>query len=149
MNKADRPGAERLVADLRHTLETRAMAHAATIPKTKTTTRHHSLISPTDNSDQTVPIILTEAVNNRNIDVLYKAILSHLERIRESGLFEEKRRHRLQKKILNILSNRFQSEFTNHLAAEADLNDAIDRIYSGQTNPYKVSAELYKRFIGK
>ena len=148
MNKADRPGAERLVADLRNTLQTQAMVRASATSEGKLSARYHTLTGSED-PDATVPIIQTEAVNNKNIDTLHKAIFDHLKKIRESGFFEQDRRRRLRKKILSILSNRFQTEFVNGLASEDELDYAIDHIASGQSNPYDISAQLFEHFLNR
>ena len=149
MNKSDRPGAERLAADLRHTLETQKMVRTAGTKPAGLPGQRHTLISCEDDSEHTVPIIQTEAINDRNIDTLHAAIGEHVQRIRTSGMFEENRRRRLRKKVMNILNHRFQSEFINHLASEAELDEAIDQIRDGQTNPYTVSARLYDQFLSR
>jgi LAO/AO transport system kinase len=146
MNKADRPGAERLVADLRHTLETQNMVRSARRKTELLSPQRHTLISSGANSEHTTPIILTEAINDRGLDELQLAIKDHAEQIHESGVFDENRRRRLRKKILKILNNRFQTEFVNHLASEDELDLAIKNIRSGATNPYRVSDDLYTRF---
>lgn len=148
MNKADRPGAERLAADLRNTLETQAMARASVRSESDQPSRRHSLVSSVD-PDTIAPIIQTEAINEKNTDTLHRAIFDHLESIRESGFFEQDRRRRLRKKIINIMSNRFKSEFLNGLASEDELDRAIDQIASGDADPYKVSARLYQRFLDR
>ncbi|MCX6833937.1 MAG: hypothetical protein NTW07_02190, partial [candidate division Zixibacteria bacterium] len=149
MNKADRPGAERLVADLRHTLETTQLVAQSRFKAGVLSPQRHTLISRDKGEGDSVPIIQTEAVNNRGIDELHTAITTHLDRIRETGVFDDNRRRRLRKKILNILIHRFQGEFLEHLASEAELDRAIDSIRNGQTNPYKISDQLYRQFLSK
>jgi LAO/AO transport system kinase len=146
MNKADRPGAERLAADLRNTLETQSMVRASAIRSGGLTTQRHALISRDADPEHTAPIIQTEAVNNKNIDTLQDTVLAYVARYTASGQFEARRRRALRKKILNILNNRFRFEFINGLASEAELDAAIDQIRSGQTNPYEIGAQLYGRF---
>ncbi len=148
MNKADRPGAERLAADLRNTLETQAMARASIRTDSDRPSRRHALISGVD-PDAIAPIIQTEAINEKNTDTLHRAIFDHLESIRESGFFEQDRRRRLRKKIISIMSNRFKSEFINGLASEDELDRAIDQIASGDADPYKIGARLYQRFLDR
>lgn len=149
LNKADRPGAERLAADLRHTLETQQMVAASRLRSSGLSPQRHTLFSHNDGENHTVPIIQTEAINNRNIDALFDALLDHLERSRKTGLFDQNRRRRLRKKILNILIHRFQGEFLEHLASEAELDQAIDNIRSGHTNPYDISDKLYRQFLSR
>jgi LAO/AO transport system kinase len=147
LNKADRPGAERLAADLRHTLETQLMVARAKFSGLNV--QRHTLVSHDNGENHTIPIIQTEATNGKNVDKLFDAVMGHIEHSHQSGLFERNRRRRLRKKILNILIHRFQGEFLEHLADEAELDRAIDSIRSGQTNPYTVSDQLYRQFINR
>ncbi len=149
LNKADRPGAERLAADLRQTLETRKAATPLASKSGALPTQRHALITCENDLEQELPIIQTEAVTGRNVDALHRAIGDHVNRARESGRFDQNRRSRLRKKILNILNDRFRFEFINHSVSEAELEEAIDRIRAGKTNPYRVGAELYQRFTRK
>ncbi len=124
INKSDRPGSERMVADLRHALETRHMVE-----------------------DQwMVPIVSTVAVKGTNVDNLYSTIFEHVEYQKNSGLFEEHRRGQLKKKVLNILQNRFHREFIECVAGKPELDQSILEITEGRTNPYEVGESLYRQF---
>jgi LAO/AO transport system kinase len=147
LNKADRPGAERLAADLRHTLETQLMAAHARHTAAGLNVQRHTLVSHDNDENHTIPIIQTEATNGKNVETLFTAVMGHLERSRQSGLFDRNRRRRLRKKILNILIHRFQGEFLEHLADEAELDSAIEQIRTGQTDPYTISDQLYRQFL--
>lgn len=124
LNKADRPGADRLAADLKQMLELRA-AKA---------------------DDWITPVILTEAVNNVNVDELHASILGHVEASHKSGRFAEHRRDQIRKKVLSVLKFRLQHELLNNLNARIQLDSVVDEIQSGKTNPFEVGDELYRRF---
>ena len=124
VNKADRPGADRLTQNLKQALETRP--HTA--------------------ESWMIPVLETVAIDNKNIDLLYKTILEHLDFIKSNGQFESKRRKQLHKKILMILKNRFEREFLDLLADKVNFDEIIQSILAGTTNPYAVSDELYARF---
>jgi len=124
VNKADRPGAERMAADLKHTLETKKKSEG----------------------DWAVPIVSTVAVGNKNVDRLKHTISEHLAFLRTNGQFEQHRRSQLKKKILNILKNRFQREFLERLDPETGLEPLVGEILSGATNPFEVGDRLYEQF---
>ncbi|MCK4573757.1 MAG: methylmalonyl Co-A mutase-associated GTPase MeaB [candidate division Zixibacteria bacterium] len=124
VNKSDRPGAERIAADLRTML----------------------LMRKKEEGLWKVPVISTIAVNNENIDKLFKAIEDHVEFHKASGAFESHRREQIKKKILSILKTRFQREFVEHLAENVEFSKIVDEIFSGENNPYRVSEELYESF---
>lgn len=124
INKSDRPGAERLAADLKHTLQTR----------------------PTVEGQWRIPIIQTEAVTGKNLDKLFGAINEHIEFRQANGQIKSHRRVQLKKKIRSILKYRFEREFIGKSVGEEELEQLADRILAGETNPYRVSDELFERF---
>ena len=124
VNKSDRPGSERIVTDLKQTLQA----------KTK------------GESEWSIPIIPTVAVDKKNIDLLHQKISAHLTLIKRTGQFEQHRRQQIKKKILSILRFQFQREFLEQLAKDVDFEAIVDKILKGQTNPFKVGEELYDRF---
>jgi len=124
INKADRPGAERIAADLRMTIDTRRKTH----------------------EDWDIPLVQTEAVTGKGLDSLYEAINSHVAYRRENGSFETHRRDQLERKIRSIVRGRFQNEFLNRLADETKFDLAIKEIRDGKTDPFKIGNKFYDEF---
>lgn len=124
INKADRPGAERIATDLRMTIDTRRKTH----------------------EDWEIPLVQTEAVNGKGLEDLYAAIHKHVDFRRKDGSFDEHRRAQLERKIRNIVKYRFQSEFLDQLTEETRFDRAIDDILAGKTDPFKVGDEFYEEF---
>jgi len=124
VNKADRPGAETMVIDLQHTIKLRKQA---------------------DDGGK-VAVIPTEAVNGRNVDLLYTAIVEHVESAGRSGRFDRHRRGQIRKKILNILKNRFQKEFLDSLGDEFVFEKVVDDIHQHKTDPFTISDRLFEKF---
>lgn len=124
VNKADRPGSEKLAADLRHMLQTRKQTAGM----------------------WKIPIIPTQAVSGQNVDLLFDKIHEHVDHITRSGMFEAHRRDQIRTKVLAILKNRFQRDFIDGLGSDVDFADIIERVYRRQENPYQISDRLYDRF---
>ncbi len=124
VNKADRPGAEKIISELKSTMQM----------------RHRS------EDDWDVPVIATEAVNNKNIDYLFGKLGEYVELAAKTGGFERRRRARIKKKILSILKNRFQNEFIDNLMEKVEFDKFVDDIYEGKTGPYDIGDELYQKF---
>ncbi|HUV31895.1 MAG TPA: methylmalonyl Co-A mutase-associated GTPase MeaB [Acidobacteriota bacterium] len=124
VNKADRPGADRIVSELRQTLDTRKRLAA----------------------EWEVPIIPTQAVTGKNVDALYAAILKHVEVMQAAGQFEAHRREQVRRKILNILKNRFQREFIERVVGRTEFDRIIDDVRNGRTNPFLIGDRLYEEF---
>lgn len=127
VNKSDRPGAERMVAELEYAIDTWKRA----------------------DTERKAPVIATEAVKEKNIDKLYEAINSFIQYARGSGRFETHRRERVSKKVLSVLQNRFKEEFLNRIGTDKRLEELVDDIISGKSNPYAVGEELYQHFQNK
>jgi len=145
INKSDRPGAQRLAADLKYTLDLRQQNKAFA-----SRLRAHALVSlPADTSAHRPPVVQTEATNGKNIDLLHDEITAFIAKGHEKNTFESRRRQRLCVKITAVLNSRFQSEFVSHVAQEGEIEKALDQIISGQTNPYQVADSLYRRFREK
>ncbi len=124
VNKADRPGSDKMVAELRY-----AVRNWKRADKTWDT-----------------PVIATEAANSKNVDKLYETINKFIEHSRTAGRFESRRRAQISKKILAVLQDRFKKEFLDHFEAGAELEEAVQDIMKGKTNPYLAGEELYRKF---
>lgn len=126
VNKSDRPGAERIAAELQQTMDTRKRIEGA----------------------WPVPVVSTDAVSRKGLDRLYAKIIEHVAFTRANGAFEQHRRDQVKRKILHILTNRFQQEFLDHLRERPQFGQAVDRIIRGQADPYSISESLYQAFNG-
>lgn len=124
VNKADRPGSERIITDLENTMKMKSECAGG----------------------WDVPVIATEAINHKNIDVLRDIIAEHVEYSRRSGTFENHRREQVSTRILNVLKSRFERVFFDRLSREVDFEAVVDRIYRGHTNPFLAGNELFEEF---
>ncbi|MBU8933469.1 MAG: methylmalonyl Co-A mutase-associated GTPase MeaB [candidate division Zixibacteria bacterium] len=127
VNKADRPGAERITSELRQAMQLRK----------------------TEDGAWRVPVIPTEAVTRKNVDKLVVKIHDFIEDARSKGRFESHRREQIKKQIVSVLQNRFQRDFVDLLAHEVQFDQIVDEIARGQTDPYAVGERLYRRFSSR
>jgi LAO/AO transport system kinase len=122
VNKADRPGVERVVFDLEQALSNRKKREGV----------------------WTVPVIATEAINGKNVDLLHAKIEQQVEFIRVQGHYSMHRRIQIKKKLMSLLENRVNELIRRKLAQIADLDKIVSDICDGKTDPYTVSRELLK-----
>lgn len=125
VNKADRPGAERIAAELRQAVSARKHRDGA----------------------WAVPVLLTEAINRKNIDKLFAKIHEFVEFSKMNGQFAKHRRRQVERKILSIVRGKFQQDFVNELTSLEEFDRTIDDILEGKTNPFRVGEKLYLRFV--
>ncbi len=127
VNKSDRPGSERIAAELQQAMETRRKTHGTWV----------------------VPVIPTEATAKKNIDKLYTRITEYAAFARSNGMFEKHRREQLKLKVLNIVKARFHQEFLDKLTANSELDHIIEEILKARTDPYAAGEALYRRFAAQ
>lgn len=126
VNKADRDGADRIVADLEVMLGLREKK-----------------------DDETrVPIVATDALREKNVDELLSEIDGLIEQKRASAKFEEDRERQMHGKISRILQNRFLSEASQRFADSGWIEGRISEILAGQDDPYSVADRLYEEALG-
>ncbi len=124
VNKADRPGAERIAHELRYALETKRL--------------------PADS--WRVPIVATEGLIRKGVDKLHAKISEFVAFTKEHGKFESHRRDQIKEQIINVLRYRFECEFIDRVEAGDEFQAQLDRIFQGQTDPYSVGDELYRKY---
>ena len=120
VNKADRPGADKLARALKATLGLRA--HAA------------------DGWDP--PIVRTVAVDGQGIDELDQAIEAHKEHGGRTGALEKKRGQRAAERVRDIVARRCERMVWLERGGERMLADGLARIAAGQTTPYALADEI-------
>jgi LAO/AO transport system kinase len=121
VNKADRPGSDILIAELDSTLHIKR-----------------------EKLEWKLPVIATEAINNKNIDKLLEAIEQHLEYSKSTGHFEIHRREQIKKRILKILQFHVNSLIRDKLTGLVDLDKIAQEIYRGKSDPHTASSEIIR-----
>ena len=120
VNKADRPGADKLARALRATLGLRA--------------------APDDGWEP--PIVRTVAVEGQGIDELDAAIESHKEHGRKTGALARKRGARAAERVRDIVSRRSERRVWIERGGERLLAAGLERIATGETTPYALADEI-------
>lgn len=122
VNKADRPGADRILSELRQMLKMRKA-------------------SP----DQwSIPVVKTIATSTEGIAELHETITKHSEHMRTSGAFDQRRRRQIHKKLTRILQVRFSRIVEERLPESANIEQIIDDIYAGKADPFTASDKILK-----
>jgi LAO/AO transport system kinase len=123
VNKADREGADQMVYDLQSALEMK-----------------------TEKSEWEIPIVATQAVNNKNIDELAGKINDHRKYLEDSGRLTSKRKFQLRKKVEQVILRQIQQDlYTGVLAGQA-LDEVVEKIMNGESDPYTIGQTLYERY---
>jgi LAO/AO transport system kinase len=120
VNKADRPGADRLARAIRSTLRLRNRPDSEWDP----------------------PVVGTVAVEGEGLEELDEAIERHRVFGLESGLFAEKRRQRAAERVRDLVARRLERRVWLDLGGERRLEEALDEIVAGRRSPYATAEEI-------
>lgn len=124
VNKADREGAERMAAELKFISELRN-------PK----------------QEWEYPILTTIATEDKGIDELKAAIISHKEYLKKSGNFELRRKEKMRIRITELIEEKIMEYLNKKAFKKAKLDNLIDKVYAGKLNPFEIADKFVEEFI--
>jgi putative protein kinase ArgK-like GTPase of G3E family len=87
-------------------------------------------------------VITTEAINNKNSDLLLEKILAHIDYSKKTGRFEKHRREQIRSKIYKILRSHLSTIIKDKLEGIVDLDQIVFDIYQHKSDPYTESERL-------
>jgi LAO/AO transport system kinase len=125
VNKADRQGADQMIQELEFISQLR---------KSQTNWRH--------------PILPTEAVNDRGVDELWKAIHSHRHYLEESGDLEANRRRQTRSRVKQLLEAQIRQHLERELLSDAQLDGEVAKILRREASPFQVAEKLFEHIRG-
>lgn len=123
INKADRPGAAKMVSELSIILE---------IKKQKTGWEY--------------PVVTAEAVNGIGVAELKEKIAAHREFLHSDSRFEWHRRRKIKTELIHILDKRLKAYIAEHILPEMILSRYIEQIHAGELNPYDAVEKIMINF---
>jgi LAO/AO transport system kinase len=119
INKADRPGADYLVAELE------GMVHQS--PK---------------QSWWQVPVIATQAVNNVGVAELYEQIECHRRALEQSGMLALKRSKQRRTDLLRTIEHRIMAQVVKQIEHDGQLAGYLEKVEKGEMDPYSAAKEI-------
>jgi LAO/AO transport system kinase len=160
VNKADRPGAEKLRQEIEvtlgirrgnafrnmpahHGLRERAGAARVTLSEAKgTSPEARPLRSAQGDTGWQQPVILTVAAKNDGVPELVEALDRHHAWLAESGTLAERRRRRLLDRTREVVDRATRRWVWEETRADARIAERLDEIVAGRVSPYEVAAEV-------
>ena len=126
INKADRPGADQLSAEV--SLRVEQDMHIK-----------HSDWSPC--------VVKTVAVNDDGVSDLWAAIRAHRDHLEKSGRLLEKRRERTRKETLRMIHNELFKRVRERLQDNGQLDRLVDEILERKRDPYSIMREIVGKWV--
>jgi LAO/AO transport system kinase len=153
VNKADRPGADRLRNELELMLglrSGRAMLHVPAHHGVDLTRRNPAYAArkaahATDAESWTPPVLQTVAVEATGIAEVVEAIDRHFHYLEQSGELQARRRRRLRDRVMNVLETRVRDRLWTDPDTVGWLDEQLPALEAGKSNPFAVADALLAR----
>jgi len=154
VNKADRPGADRLRTELKVMLQVRSgsrrvpqdSAHDAS-PSLTGELKPDVTESHMDRrgSPWLPPVLTAVAVDGPGIPEILAALDSHHESLVATGVLAERRRARLRAKVAEVVDLKIRTRLWGDAATGAWLDTRLAALESGDATPFDVAEEMLQR----
>ena len=153
VNKADRPGADRLRNEIEIMLGMRAGATLKNVPA------HHGVdlsrgnllrqvreAARADDAEQwTPPVLKTVAAKDEGIEELVEALDRHFHYLERSGTLRERRRARLRERVVEVAEDRMRRRLWSDSGTNDWLEARLPALESGEATPFAVADALLAR----
>ncbi|HJQ19627.1 MAG TPA: methylmalonyl Co-A mutase-associated GTPase MeaB [Gemmatimonadaceae bacterium] len=161
VNKADRPGADRLRHELELMLGLRMGEVLKNVPAHhgvqlgRAMTKEEKLaMNPAKAAREsarasedswTPPVLPTVAVKHEGIDGVVDAVDRHFHYLAESGQLHVRRRARLRRRVVEVVESRVRRRLWTDAAIGTWLDEQLPALEAGSRNPFDVADELLSR----
>jgi LAO/AO transport system kinase len=150
VNKADRPGAERvrndieLMLGMRHGLALEAAAHHGVDLKAAANPGKaaREAARRDDATSWTPPVLTAIAHRGEGIGDLVAALDRHAQYLEASGELQERRRRRLRDQVADVAEFRFRQRLWSDPTVQEFVDGMLPRIERGEVSPWSIADEL-------
>ncbi|MEP7000024.1 MAG: methylmalonyl Co-A mutase-associated GTPase MeaB [bacterium] len=155
VNKADRPGADRLRNEIEIMLGMRGGAtmrnvpahHGVDLSQNNILKQVRAAAATDDTTHWTPPVLRTVAVKDEGITELMAALDRHFRYLEESGTLRERRRTRLRDRVVEVV----EAKVRHRLWSDADTNkwleDRLADLETGAATPFGIANDLLARSV--
>jgi GTPase len=149
VNKADRPGAPRLVKELRQALHLRAGSALKDIPAhhgvdlSRVMKRERTKDAPPPEPDGwSVPVLTTTALTDEGVPELLTAIADHRAWLERGGQLEQRRRERAAIRIRDVVDRELRRVSWRSPVTRTLLDSGVEQIAAGAGTPYSAARRI-------
>jgi LAO/AO transport system kinase len=147
INKADRPGAEKLQQEVEVMLGIRQgnafrrikAHHGVALPQKPGASAQRGQAQP---PGWEPPVLLTVGIKNEGIEPLVDWLGKHHASIEANGELLARRRRRLGLRTREVVGRSLDKWIWTETGAEAMIRDRLDEMVAGRVSPYEVAAEI-------
>ena len=152
VNKADRPGADRLAQELEIMLHLRlgdgapaaAGHHGVSLRSVGKAAREKGREVAEESGTWAVPVLKTIAESEEGVPALAEALLSHAGYLKESGGLRQRRRRRIAERVRAVADREILRGAWDRSRGAALLERAMPALESGDESPYSVAHRIVR-----
>jgi LAO/AO transport system kinase len=153
VNKADRPGAERLLKEIRQAIHLRSGSALRDVPA------HHGVdlarvgvkrprVRPAaEEAGWTIPVLKTVGQTGEGVPELIDAVERHRGWLAESGELERRRRARARTRVREVVDRELRRVAWGSATSGASLERGLDEIEGGEATPYSVARGIVEDLL--
>jgi LAO/AO transport system kinase len=153
VNKADRPGADRLRNEIEIMLGMRAGAtmrevpahHGVDLSRNNLVRQVREAARAEDADVWTPPVLSTAAAKEQGIDEVVEALDRHFRYLERSGTLRARRRARLRERVVEVVEDKTRRRLWTDAATNAWLEERLPALESGQATPFGIADALLSR----
>ncbi|CAN5223424.1 methylmalonyl Co-A mutase-associated GTPase MeaB [soil metagenome] len=153
VNKADRPGADRLRNEIEVMLGMRTGAiapsavghHGVDLSQGNIRKQVRAAAAEHDPLRWTPPVLRTAAAKGEGIDELVGALDRHFRYLEESGTLRARRRTRLRDRVVEVVEDKTRRRLWTDAATNTWLDERLADLESGVTTPFAIADDLLGR----
>jgi LAO/AO transport system kinase len=91
------------------------------------------------------PIVLTEAVQGKNVDKLWAEIERHRSHLEEDGTLDERRRRNLAGEVFAVASSRAKTHLEHAVEGDPELRRLLDEVQRRELDPLTAVREIMEK----
>ncbi len=146
VNKADRPGADKLRQEIEITLGIRRGNAFRHVPahhgfKARTKAETEALAAESD-AEWKHPVLATIAAKGEGIGEVVAALDAHRAWLAASGTMRERRRRRLEERTREVVDRALVRWVWDETGAEQAIRDRLDDLEAGRVSPYELAGGI-------
>ncbi len=153
VNKADRPGADRLRNEIDVMLGMRSGAtmrnvpahHGVDLSQNNILLQVRAAARSDDASHWTPPVLRTVAVKGEGIEELVTALDRHFRYLEESGTLRARRRARLRERVVEVVEDKTRRRLWADAATNQWLEERLRDLETGASTPFAIADDLLAR----
>jgi LAO/AO transport system kinase len=142
VNKADRPGSDRLRQEIEITLGIRKGSAFRNMPAHHGALKSGPAAPEPDAAEWRQAVLGTVAVECQGIEELTAGLAEHWEWLEASGTLRERRRSRIRDRTRDVVNRAAQAWIWSDTEADRLIDARLDEVESGAVSPYDVSHEI-------